>query len=85
MIRSRSENAMAFLAGEGEMMMLGRQSIKWRNLSLVAFGSAMFGLATALAFDVFFAAVALIGMQATGFPITALVSLILSGQATSLG
>ena len=85
MIRSRSVDSIAFLACEGEMMILGRQSIKWRNLSLVAFGSAMFGLATALAFDVLLAAVALIGMQATGFPITALVSLILSGQAASLG
>lgn len=75
----------AFLVGEGEIIMLGRQSTKWRNLSLVVFGSAMSGMALALAFDLLLAAVALIGMQATGFPMTALVSLILSGQVANLG
>lgn len=65
--------------------MRGLQSLGWRNLSMVVSCAALFGLAIALAFDVLLVAIALIGMQATVFPMTELVSLMLSGQVASSG
>lgn len=63
--------------------MLGLQSVGWRSISAVVFGSVLSGLAVALVFDFLLAAIALIGMHATGFPMTVLVSLILSAPVAS--